>query len=156
MAQAQQTKGVSVDEIKSLYNRATEHSLYFDEENQDSRNLEAFLMLATLLEGVLTSFGLALLEKRDDLNALRGKRKNRYGIDSAINDIYLLGKISTNEFSELEKFKDDRNKYIHEIFNKKNDEEIEKYTSDLFKTHKTTFESITKKFEKELQRSSKK
>ena len=150
MAQVQQTNGVSVDEIQRLYNRATEHSLYFDEENQESRNLEAFLMLATLFEGVLTSFGLVLLEKRDDLSALRGKRKNRYGIDNAINDIYLLGKISTAEFGELEKFKDDRNKCIHEIFNKKSDEEIEKYTNGLFKKHKKTFESMTKKFEKEL------
>ena len=150
MAKDQQANGVTVDEIKNLYNRATEHSLYFDEDNQNSRNLEAFLMLATLLEGVITSFGLTLLEKRDDLNALRGKRKNRYGIDNAINDLYLLGKISTDEFGELEKFKDDRNKCIHEIFNKKNDEEIEKYTSYLFKKHKTTFESMTKKFEREL------
>ncbi len=156
MAQAQQANGVSVDEIRRLYNRATEHSLYFDEDNQNSRNLEAFLMLATLLEGVLTSFGMALLEKRDDLSALRGKRKNRYGIDNAINDIYLLGKISTDEFGDLEKFKDDRNRCIHEIFNKKSDEEVEKYTNDLFKKHKTIFESMTKKFEKELQRSTKK
>lgn len=103
MAQAQQTNSVSVDEIKSLYNRATEHSLYFDEENQESRNLEAFLMLATLLEGVLTSFGLALLEKRNDLSALRGKRKNRYGIDNAINDLYLLGKINTEKFAAFGK-----------------------------------------------------
>ena len=156
MTQVQRTNGVSVDEIRRLYNRATEHSLYFDEENQDSRNLEAFLMLAILLEGVLTSFGLVLLEKRDDLSALRGKRKNRYGIDNAINDIYLLGKISATEFDELEKFKNDRNKCIHEIFNKKNDEEIEKYTNGLFKKHKTIFESMTRKFEKELQGSIKK
>jgi hypothetical protein len=155
MTQAQQTNGVSIDEIKSLYNRATEHSLYFDGENQDSRNFEAFLMLATLLEGVLTSFGMALLEKRDDLSALRGKRKNRYGIDNAINDIYLLGKISTDEFGKLEKFKDDRNKCIHEIFNKKSDEDVERYTNGLFNEHKTIFESMTKKFEEELPKSTK-
>ncbi len=152
MAKTKQPTGASVDEIQRLYNRATEHSLYFDEENQTSRNLEAFLMLATLLEGVLTSLGLVLLEKRNDLSALRGKRKNRYGIDNAINDIYLLGKISTKEFGELEKFKDDRNKCIHEIFNKKNDEEIEKYASDLFGEHKTIFKSMTKKLKKALQK----
>ena len=124
----------------------------FDEENQESRNLEAFLMLATLFEGVLTSFGLILLEKENDLSALRGKRKSRYGIDNAINDLYLLGKISTTEFGELEKFKDDRNKCTHEIFIKKNDDQIEKYAYDLFKKHETIFEKMLKKFEQESQK----
>lgn len=143
------TNGVSIDEIKNLYNRATDHALYFDEENQESRSLEAFLMLATLLEGVLTLLGQILLAKRDDLSALQGKRKNRYGIDNAINDIYLLGKISTEEFKKLEKFKNDRNQCIHKIFSKKNDKKIEKYTSELFDEHKVTFETMTKKFEME-------
>ena len=120
MSESRQPTGVSIEEIQRLYNRAQAPLLYFDEENQESRNLEAFLMLATLFEGVLTSFGLILLEKENDLSALRGKRKSRYGIDNAINDLYLLGKISTTEFGELEKFKDDRNKCTHEIFIKKN------------------------------------
>ena len=118
MAKAKQINGASVDEIKKLYNRAREHTLYFDQENQESRNLEAFLMLATLIEGVLTRLGLAMLETRHDLSALRGKRRKRYGIDNAINDLYLLGKISTDEFGKLEKFKDDRNKFVHELFNR--------------------------------------
>ena len=109
-------------------------------------------MLAALFEGVLTSFGLILLEKENDLSALRGKRKTRYGIDNAINDLYLLGKISTTEFGELEKFKTDRNKCTHEIFIKKNDNQIEKYASGLFAKHKTIFEKMIKKFEQESQK----
>ena len=151
-----QPNGLSIDETRRLYNRAKNHHLFVDEENQETRKLEAFLMFAALFEGVLTSFGLILLKKRDDLSALRGKRKYRYGIDNAINDLYLLGKISTEEFGELEKFKTDRNKCIHEIVNKKNDKEIEIYTGKLFEKHKTTFEAMTEKFEKELQKSSKK
>lgn len=152
MPNARQAEGISPAEIRSLYNRATEHSLFFDEENRESRNLEAFLMLATLLEGVLTSFGLILMEQRGDLKALRGKRKKRYGIDNAINDIYLLGEISTDEFNELEKFKADRNKCIHTIFSR-NDYDIERYTSELFERHKTIFETMTEKLEKESHKS---
>ncbi len=113
-------------------------------------------MLAILLEGVLTSFGLVLLGKRSDLSALLGKRKNRYGIDNAINDLYLLGKISNEEFGELERFKNDRNKCVHEIFRGQNNEKIERYTNDLFEKHKTIFEEMTEKFKEESQNPSKK
>ena len=148
MPKSRQPNKISIEEIRILYNRANEHNLYVDEEGRESRKLEAFLMLATLLEGVLTSFGLISLEKRGDLSALRGKRKKRYGIDNAINDLYLLGKISTEEFSELERFKDARNKCVHEIFGE--NEQTEKHTSNLFKIHTISFENILAKFIKEL------
>ena len=151
MPKHRQTRRVSIAEIgKLLYNRATDHSLYVDEEKNKSRSLEAFLMLATVLEGVLAEFGRVLLEKRDDLGALRGKRSRRYGIDNAINDLYLLGAISTDEFKQLEKFKSDRNTCIHEIFAKKNSDEIEQYTNELFEKHMVIFDIMTKKYEKEF------
>lgn len=140
-----------IDKIRKLYNRAKEHSLYFNEEEQSSRNLEAFLMLSILLEGVLTLLGLNLLEKyRDKFGALYKKRKVRYGIDNAINDIYILEKITIDEFNKLEKFKSDRNKCIHGILKKKNSKDIEKYTKKLFSEHEAIFESIIEKLEKEL------
>ncbi len=149
MPKHRQARRVSIAEIGKLYNRAKNHSLYVDEESNKSGSLEAFLMLATLLEGVLAEFGRVLLEKRDDLGALRGKRKDRYGIDNAINDIYLLGAISTDEFKKLEKFKSDRNKCIHEIFAKKNSDEIDKHTNNLFEKHKVIFRLMLQKLEKE-------
>ena len=150
MPKHRQTRRISTAEIGKLYNRAKHYSLYVDKEKNKSRSFEAFLMLATLFEGVLVTFGLVLLEKKDDLSALRGKRSHRYGIDNAINDLYLLGAISTDEFKQLEKFKSDRNTCIHEIFVKKNSDEIEQYTNELFEKHEAIFDIMTKKYEKEF------
>ena len=150
MPKHRQARRISTAEIGKLYNRAKHYSLYVDEENNKSRSFEAFLMLATVLEGVLVTFGLVLLEKKEDLSALRGKRSHRYGIDNAINDLYLLGAISTDEFKQLEKFKSDRNTCIHEIFVKKNSDEIEQYTNELFEKHEVIFDIMTKKYEKEF------
>ncbi|WP_424947245.1 hypothetical protein [Candidatus Spongiihabitans sp.] len=72
-----QPTGISIEEIGRLYNRAEEHHLYLDKENKESRNLEAFLMLATLFEGVLVAFGLAALENGNEFNSLLGKRMMR-------------------------------------------------------------------------------
>ena len=93
-----------VEEIWVLYNRAEEYSLYVDEQGDDSKNLEAFLMLASLFEAVLVSLAITLLDTKNNLSALRGKRDKRYGIDKAINDLYLLGAVDTKEFGLLEQF----------------------------------------------------
>lgn len=130
--------------IKNFYNKAKGHSAFYDSENNESRNLEAFLLLSVLFEKVLTTFGLSLLDKNPELTALKDKRKERYNIDNAINDIYLLKEISTTEFTQLHKFKKDRNDCIHHIFNKRQ-ESIEKDIKDLFKEHSPTFEIILKK-----------
>ena len=125
----------SIDEIKTLYNRAEGHDLFYDEGNEETRHLEAFLLQAALLEGVLTRLGLEILEQREDLIALKGKRKNRYGIDNAINDLYLLGEITTDEFSNLEKFKNKRNEYIHNLLSQNNDN-IERGTKEIYENNK--------------------
>ena len=49
------------------------------------------------------------------MSALKGKRSKWYGYDNAINDLYLLGAINTDEFKKLEQFKAMRNKYIHNL-----------------------------------------
>lgn len=150
-----QVKSVaSIDEIKTLYNRAEGHNLYYDEENEETRHLEAFLLQAALLEGVLTRLGLEILEQRNDLVTLKGKRKNRYGIDSAINDLYLLGKITTEEFSDLEKFKNKRNEYIHNLLSK-NSDDIEMGTKEIYENNKQLLWGLIEKFEKRLKKSKK-
>jgi len=144
----------SIDEIKTLYNRAEGHDLYYDEGNEETRHLEAFLLQAALLEGVLTRLGLEILEQRRDLIALKGKRKNRYGIDNAINDLYLLGEITTDEFSNLEKFKNKRNEYIHNLLSQ-NNYNIEKGTKEIYENNKLLLWSLIEKFEKRLRKSKK-
>ena len=106
-------------------------------------------MLTILMERVLKEFGLSSLKKRKDLSKLYEKRKKWYSIDAAINDVYLLGKISDKEFVNLKKFQNDRNDYIHNIFAKP-DEKIEKHAYSLFNKHKSAFELMIKKLEKSL------
>ena len=142
-------RNLSIDDIWDIYNKAKEHSIYIDEESGSSRNLEAFLLLTTLFEAVSISLALTLLEKREDLSALRGKRNKRYIIENAINDLYLLGVLTTEEFGQLEQFKDSRNKSIHELF-RMNNEEIEKEMHTLFDTYSDLFETMIEKLEKEL------
>ena len=142
-------RNLSIDDIWDIYNKAKEHSIYIDEENGSSRNLEAFLLLATLFEAALVSLALTLLEKREDLSALRGKRGKRYGIENAINDLYLLGALTTEEFGLLEQLKDSRNKGVHDLFSM-NNEEIEKEMHTLFDAYSELFEVMVEKLEKEL------
>ena len=85
-----QKNGSTLDTIKKFYR----HSALYNSENDESRNLEAFLLLSILFEKVLTTLGLSLLNKNPDLTALKNKRKDGYNLDHAINDIYLLGKIT--------------------------------------------------------------
>jgi len=63
----------------------------------------------------LTDLGLVLLSGRSNLSALYGKRSKRYGYDNAINDLYLLEEIGSDEFKMLEQYKNKRNDFIHNI-----------------------------------------
>jgi len=115
----QSTARASIEEIKLLYNRAQGHHIFYDEKNEESRKIEAFLLQAGLLEGVLVSCGLQLLKSNPKLSALKGKRNKWYGYDNAINDLYLLAAITTEQFKKLEQFKSKRNEYIHNLLSKK-------------------------------------
>ena len=105
----------SIEDIKRLYIRAGAHSRTRRRKGKETRHIEAFLLQTALLEGVLVSYGLKLLEDKTGLSALKGKRSKWYGYDNAINDLYLLGAINTDEFKKLEQFKAMRNKYIHNL-----------------------------------------
>lgn len=141
----------SVEEIKALYNRAEGHNLYYDEENEETRHIEAFLPQTVLIEGVLVNLGLKLLEGRADLCALKGKRGKWYGYDNAINDLYLLGTINTEEFKKLEQFKNERNKYIHNLLSKEL-KNIETEVYKVYEDYKNLALDMIAKLEKKLSR----
>src|SRR3989344_3997390 len=109
------------EDIKRLYLQARQYSKTKpkkEREQQETKHIEAFLLLTVILEGTLVNLALKLLEKRTDLNALYGKRRKRYDYDNVINDLYLLGEINTIEFKKLEKFRMKRNEYIHNLLSK--------------------------------------
>ena len=111
----------SIEDIKRLYIRAGAHSRTRRRKGKETRHIEAFLLQTALLEGVLVSYGLKFLEDKADLVALKGKRGKWYGYDNAINDLYLLGAVNTDEFKKLEQFKAKRNEYIHNLLSENTD-----------------------------------
>lgn len=154
MKQTRQTVSVLIDTFEDLYNRACESSTSAGEEKlseEESRSLEAFLVLTVLLEGILVLLGLTLLKNRKYLSGLHNKERERYGLNNAINDIYLLQGVSTKEFIKLKEFQKDRNNYIHEkIFYLKNEQEFEEHALKLFNQHKPVYELLIEKLEREL------
>ena len=106
------------EDIKRLYLQARQYSKTKpkkEREQQETKHIEAFLLLTVILEGTLVNLALKLLEKRTDLNALYDKRRKRYDYDNVFNDLYLLREVSTSEFKKLEKFRMKRNEYIHNL-----------------------------------------
>jgi len=103
------------EDIKRLYSRAGAHSRTRRRKGKETRRIEAFLLQTAILEGVLVNLGLKSLGKNSKLSALKRKREKWYGYDNAINDLYLMGVVKTDEFKKLEQFKAKRNEYIHNL-----------------------------------------
>jgi len=148
----------SIEDTKLLWARAENHNLYIDQDDKgiiwETRHIEAFLLQATILEGVLVNLGLRLLDSRRDLSALKGKRCNWYGYDNAINDLYLLRAINTEEFEKLEQFKAKRNEYIHNLLSK-DIKTIESEVSNVYEEYKNLVLDMITKLEKKLSKSKK-
>lgn len=131
---ARSKTSASIEDIKRLYIRAGAHSRTRRRKGKETRHIEAFLLQTALLEGVLVSYGLKLLDGKADLIALKGKRRSWYGYDNAINDLYLLGAINTEEFKKLEQFKAKRNEYIHNLLSE-DTEVVESKVLRIFKEY---------------------
>lgn len=145
-------KVTNIDEIRAFYNRAEGHNLYYDEGNEETRHIEAFLLQTVLMESVLVNYGLKLLDSRSDLYALKSKRGKWYGYDNAINDLYLLGAVDTEKFKKLEQFKAKRNEYIHNLLSK-DIKTIETEVYKVYEDYKNLVLDMIIKLEKKLSKS---
>lgn len=144
----------SMEDIRRVYMRAdlhkrTERINQQTGLEQDVLWIESFLLQVTLLEGVLVNLGLRSLENRKDLTKLKNKRYSRYGYDNAINDLYLMGIIDTEEFVLLEKYKAKRNEYVHNLLSKKT-EDIEEEVLNIYKEYEDIVWKMIKKLEKTM------
>ena len=102
----------SRDEIDYFLNRKiTENYTFFDSSNHSERKLEAFLLQATLLEGVLTKL-LKITYQRRQLDYLDQTNIN---LDGTIKSLNLLKVINQSEFHSLDNFRRNRNKIIHHL-----------------------------------------
>jgi predicted MPP superfamily phosphohydrolase len=134
-----------IDDIKLLYKKAEGHNLYYDEINEETRKVEAFLIQSALLEGVLCEIAFKTMGTK--FPRVYGKRKNRYGLNSVIDDLYLLKVISDNEFNNLEKFKNARNKYFHTLL-KHDPKKLENQLGDEYGNFEEIIWGMVKKLEK--------
>lgn len=139
----------SIEDIKRLYIRAGAHSRTRRRIGKETRHIEAFLLQTALLEGVLVSYGLKLLDDKIDLSALKGKRSKWYGYDNAINDLYLLGAVNTEEFKKLEQFKAKRNEYIHNLLSE-NTEVVEGKVLRIYKEYDDLVWDMIQRLEKKV------
>jgi hypothetical protein len=133
-----------IEDIKLLYTKAVGHNLYYDEINEETRKIEAFLIQSALLEGVLCEIAFRTMGTK--FPCVYGKRNNRYGLNSVIDDLYLLKVISDKEFKKLEQFKGARNKYFHGLL-KEDPGKLEKQLGDEY----SNFEEITWKMIERLE-----
>lgn len=76
-----------------------------------------------------------------------GKRDKRYGLNSVIDDLYLLKVISDDECKQLEKFKNARNTYFHTLL-KQDPEKLESELGKEYNNFKEITWSMVKKLEK--------
>lgn len=100
---------------------------------------------------MLVSYGLKLLDEKADLSALKGKRNKWYGYDNAINDLYLLGAVNTDEFKKLEQFKAKRNEYIHNLLSE-NTEIVEGRVLRIYKDYDDLVWSMIQRLAKKIER----
>ena len=137
----------SIDEIKRLQMEA--NSFHIRKRNKSTSKIVSFLLQTALLEGFLVNYGFALLERRGGFNALIGKRKNRYGYDNAINDLFLLRSITEKEFKQLEQYKNKRNEYLHGLL-LQNTETTANAVGKIYEDHKNLVDKMIKKLKKKL------
>lgn len=135
----------AIEDIKKLYERAHYKNARYEKKIKNSdgdvieietRKIEAFLIQSALLEGVLCEIAFKTMGTK--LPCVYGKRNKRYGLNSVIDDLYLLKVISDDEFKSLEKFKNARNKYFHTLL-KQDPEKLENQLGNEY----NNFEKIT-------------
>ena len=120
----------SRDDIDYFLNRKiTENYTFYDSINKFERKLEAFLLQATLLEGVLTKL-LSITYQRRNLNHLN---KTNSSLDTIIKSLNLLKVIDKNEFDDLDNYRKRRNKIVHRLLDQNYsniDSQAKKYYED--------------------------
>lgn len=108
------------ENAKILINRAQGDFLFTPDDDQEPRYLQAFLLQASVIEGLL----------RENCNSYNIKNKVT-GLKApkmfyqAAREARVSGSISKGQFEEVEKYIDFRNKVIHTIIEKNSRDDLE-------------------------------
>ena len=143
-----------IEDIKNIYMRGDAHSKYHKEIKSEktndlleviTRKAEAFFIQSALLEGVLCEIASKITENR--VPVIYKKRNNRYGLNSAIDDLYLLKIITDKEFIALDNFRKTRNKYFHGLL-KQDPKKLESHLGEEYDNFEKITWDMVKKLEK--------
>ncbi len=145
-----------IEDIKNIYMRGDAHSKYHKEIKSAetgelleviTRKAEAFFIQSALLEGVLCEIASKITKNKVPL--IYEKRKDRYGLNSAIDDLHLLKIITSIEFIALDNFRKTRNKYFHGLL-KQDPKKLENQLGDEYNNFEKITWNMVKKLEKLL------
>lgn len=135
----------SIEDLWALNNKAQENFLYVGEEK---KYLEAFLIQSCLLEGALKEFAISSIQKKiSKPEEIVKKKKENYNFDTAIDDLYILGFINNREFTNLHKYRQDRNRYIHRLI-KEDFKDLNKVLKNAYRRGSPFVNNILNKLEK--------
>jgi len=143
-----------IEDIKRLYERADYKNARYEKKIKNSdgevieietRKIEASLIQSALLEGVLCEIASKISENK--VPVIYKKRNNKYGLNSAIDDLYLLKIISDKEFIALDNFRKTRNKYFHGLL-KQDPKKLENQLGNEYSNFEEITWSMVRKLEK--------
>ena len=140
---------MNLELVKRLTNRAYGSYTFYDEDNDEHRKLEAFLLQAMILEGILIKV-ITLHLKENGFTHLATKEKIRgYNLNRAIHDLRLLNVITADDFNKLEKYKGTRNKLVHKILDQ-NYEDLDKVSRESYETGESVLAEMISLYKKKL------
>ena len=129
------------ENAKYLINRAQGDLLFKPEEDQESRFLQAFLLQASVIEGLLRES----CNTSNKKNRIKGLKPPR-GFHQAVRESLISGLFSKNEFEKMGEYIKFRNEIVHSILEKNSQNNLEKDVRKHYKIGSEMFAFLLKKF----------
>ena len=117
-----------IENAKVMINKAQADFMFSPEEDQEPRFIQAFLLQASIVEGLIKEYA-------DDLN----KKNKISGVKQARNffqacrESRVGGGLGKNDFEKLSKYTDFRNSLVHRILEKDNVPAFESEVNEKYK-----------------------
>lgn len=116
-----------VDNAKIMINIAQADFLFSPEEDQEPRFVQAFLLQASIIEGLIREFSNDL-NKKNKINGIKQARS----FHQACRESRVVGGITEKDFNKLSSYITFRNDLIHKFLEKDNLMSLEKEINDKY------------------------
>jgi len=127
-------KKIIIDNAKLLLNRAQGDFLFNPEGDQNPRHVQAFLLQASIIEGLVREFSSASNKK----NKITGLKEPRLFFQGA-RECRVAGTITKKQFEMIKEYIEFRNDVVHSLLGKKSINNLE---SDIDKKYNKGLEII--------------